>query len=582
VKTECLGPCLEWPVTYRFGDFEVSTSTYELSRAGQRIHLEPRVFEVLAYLLAHRRRVVSKEELLEKLWAGQTVSDSALTRTVRDARRALGDTGAKERWIQTLYGRGFRFAGEVAESGSPSSDTPVTVAVLPFAALGAEAEEAVFARGITEDVIAQLAKVRSLKVISLTSSRLQPPVEQALRELRRRFGASAALRGSVRRAGDRVRVVAEVLSTESTEHLWAETYDRRLTDIFEIQADLALRIGAALRAELTPDERRRIGRQPTRDLAAYQLYLRGRFSLSRYTGEGVRQAIREFERAIAIDAHFALAHAGLARAYAEVVSEGVDPLTPAAAYDIAMEAARRALALDQDLGEAHAVVGLLMFTRDFDWRGAEREFQRALELSPGCADVYDYYGWMCQAQERNDDAIRLLRTARELDPLAHPTDFGAILLRAGHYAEALQAATEAIEYDPGIARGHSLLGWALLRTGRTAEGLEALERAVALSPESTLFLGQLGQAYAVAGRTEDARRALARMHEVAHRRYVSPYHFAYVHTGLGENDLAIDWLERAVHDRVPGVHGVKGSFLFQSLRDEPRFLALLRSMNLDS
>ena len=165
MKTECLGPCLEWPVIYRFGDFEVSTSTYELSRAGQRIHLEPRVFEVLAYLLAHRRRVVAKEELLEKLWPGQTVSDSALTRAVRDARRALGDTGAKERWIQTLYGRGFRFAGEVAESGSPASDTPVTVAVLPFAALGAEAEEAVFARGITEDVIAQLAKVRSLKVI---------------------------------------------------------------------------------------------------------------------------------------------------------------------------------------------------------------------------------------------------------------------------------------------------------------------------------------------------------------------------------------------------------------------------------
>lgn len=443
----------------RFGDFEVSPTTYELRRSGERVHVEPRVFEVLAYLLDNRERVVSKEELLERLWPGQSVSESALTRAVRDARRALGDTGTKERWIQTVHGRGYRFAGLV------SGDT-----ARPGGA------------GTTRD-------------------------------------------------------------------------------------------------EATPDERRRGGGGPTHDLRAYQLYVQGRFTFGRYTADGIRKAVHYFEQAIAIDPGFALAHVGLARAYAELANEGVGPLLPETAFARAAEAVARALALDPELGEAHGIVALLAFSRDYDWTTAEREFRKALDLAPACADVYDHYGWLCLALERHEQAIDLFRRARELDPLAHPTDIIAALLRAGRHAEALEAAERVIEFDATIARGHSLRGWALLLTGRENEGLTSLETAVAISPESTLFRAQLGQAYALVGRSAEARKMLDALLETEKERYVSPYHLAYLYTGLGADDEAIDCLERAYAQRAPGIAVVKGSFLFGSLRAHPRFQELLRRMN---
>ncbi len=578
-------------MSLRFGEFEVFPDTYGLQRAGESVHVQPRVFEVLVYLLAHRDRVVHKAELLEKVWPNEFVSESALSRVVRDARRALGDTGAKVRWIQTVHGRGFRFAGEVVNGNLAAADAgggfggvaggvQASVAVLPFLDLGPDKDNELFANGITEDVIAQLAKIRSLKVISRSSVIVLTQRDRSPREIGALLGAGTLLEGSVRRAGRRVRIVAKLVDSATGHDLWVETYDRELTDIFAIQTDVALHIAAALRAELSPDERQRIARPPTHNLHAYELYLQGRHSLGRYTAEGLRNAIGCFEQAVAEDPGFALAHVGLARVYAELANEGFESLTPESALALAKESVARALAIDDGLGEAHGIVALLKFCCDFDWTGAEQEFERALELSPGSADIYDHYGWMCQSLERNDDAIRLLTRARELDPLAHPTDLAAALLRAGRHQEALAMGARIVEFDPGLARGHSVMGWAYLLDGQSKEGLAALERAAAISPEGTLFLGQLGQAYAMAGQRGKARRVLRRLTELARVRYVSPYHLAYVHTGLGEDEAAIDWLERAYEQRAQAIYGIKGSFLFASLRSHPRFIALLRKMNL--
>jgi serine/threonine protein kinase/Tfp pilus assembly protein PilF len=478
----------------------------------------------------------------------------------------------------------FRSAQAFADAlTKPAASGPrlPSVAVLPFLNLSADPENEFFADGITEDVIAQLTKIRSLKVISRTSVMPFKKREQSLREIGARLEVATLLEGSVRRAGDRVRIVAQLVDASADRHLWAETYDRQLTDIFAIQTDVALQIAAALKAELSPDEQTRIRRKPTSDVQAYQLYLQGRFCYGRYTEEGMRKGIEYFRHAIAADPDYALAHVGVALAYAELAAgQGGGPLRPDEAFQEARDAVTKALALDNGLGEAHSVLALLKCVHDFDWVGAEEEFKLALELSPGGADIYDHYGWLCAALERYEEAIALVKRAQELDPLMHRSDVATTLLRAGRPKEALEAALRAIEFEPDYARGRSTLGWAYLKNGRVSEGVAELERSVRLNPGNTLYLAQLGEAYGIAGNFDQAREVLRQLGELSEQRYVSPYHIAYVYTGLGEPDRAMDYLERAYEERAGSVYGIKGSFLFETLHSYPRFQALLRKMNL--
>ena len=509
------------------------------------------------------KRLVDPVPAVRRLRAAVPVGvEQALT-------KALAKVPA-DRWASALA-----FAEALA---TPAGPRPPSVAVLPFLNLSADPENEYFADGITEDVIAHLSKIRALKVISRTSVMAFKQREQSLREIGARLEVATLLEGSVRRAGDRVRIVAQLIDAESDRHLWAETYDRRLTDVFAIQTDVALQIAAALKAELSPDEKSRLHQEPTSDLQAYQLYLQGRHCYLRYTAEGSRRGIEYFEQAVAKDPNYALAYAALAMVYTELAETG--SLRPGEAYARARDASAKALALDLGLGEAHCMLAYITAVCDFNWVSAEQEFKRALELTPNSADTYDLYGRMCLALERNDEALAMERRAQELDPLAHRADVARALLRAGRYDEALQAATHAVELDPHYARGHATLGWAYLKKGIVKQGVAELEIAVSLSPGDTLWLAQLGQAYGMVGDVARARDVLHQLEELARQRFVSPYHIAFVYTGLGEQDSAMDWLERAYEDRSGPVYSVKGSFLFTTLHGHPRFIALLRKMNL--
>ncbi len=481
----------------------------------------------------------------------------------------------------------FPSAGAFAEAltrpggdGGDEGERPGSIAVLPFVNLSPEPENEFFADGITEDVIAQLSKIRSLKVISPRSVMHFKQREQSRREIGAALQVAALLEGSVRRAGSRVRIVAQLIDVETDRHLWAETYDRELSDIFAIQTDVALQIAAALQAELSPEERRRIGQEPTDDVQAYQLYLLGRHCLSRWTHEGVDQGIKHLEAAVARDPDYALAYATIGYAYTEIGLGVAGALPPHEAFRRAKAAVARALELDPGLAEAHARLASLKFVCDYDWTGAELEFKRAIELNPNSGDTYDGYGLMLSALERYDEAIEVQRRAHELDPLAHRLDIATTLLRAGRYDDALRAATRVTELDPHFAMAHATLGWSYLLNGMRDQGLAALEKAVSLAPDNTMYLAQLGHAFALAGRTAQAQESLRQLEELSRQRYVSPYHMAYVYTGLGQHDRAMDWLERAYEERAGGVFGIKGSFLFTSLRSHPRFDALLRKMNL--
>ena len=526
------------------------------------------------------------ERCLEKDPDGRYESTRDLARDVARIREGLTEaidgaalhaTGASVASARPAAVSPRAAAATAADSGSAGFPS---VAVLPFVSISADPENEFFADGITEDVIAHLAKIRTLRVTSRTSVMAFKRRGESLRRIGEVLGVGMLLDGSVRRAANRVRIVAELVDSRTDEPVWAWTYDRDLDDVFAIQSDVALQIAAALRAELTVDERERIAARPTRDLAAYQLYLQGRHHLLQFTKEGVLGSLAFFEQAVAHDPAFALAHAGMAHAQAQIGIEGLSGIAPGECFARAQRLVDRALALDDSLAEAHGIVGLLRFVRDFDWAGAEAEFRLALRLSPGSADLYDHLGWLCSSQRRFDEALVLVRRARDLDPLAHRSDVANELMRAGRIAEALEEAERAIAVDPTYSRSHAIFGWACLALGRAKEGLAALTRSLELSPGSTLFLAQLGQAYGMTGDAARAREILSQLQALAATQYVASYHLAHVHAGLGDRDAALDCLERAFEERAGAVYGIKGSYLFTSLHDHPRFKALLRKINL--
>ena len=454
-----------------------------------------------------------------------------------------------------------------------------SVAVLPFVCLSVDhPENEFFADGITEDVIAHLSKIRAIKVISRTSVMpfMQRPA--SFKEIGRTLGATTLLDGSVRHFGDRVRIVAKLVDAETERHLWAEIYDRQLTDIFSIQTDVALHIAAALKAELSSDEQTRVRREPTKDIEAYRLFLQGRLWYTKFTPSAMERAVDLYERAIARDPGFAVAYAQLAMTYGELAEAGALPADQA--YKRARETAERALQLDPELAAAHCTMGYLKATHEFDWSAAEQYFRRALELSPSGSDAYSLYGRMCAALTRYDEAIALGMRAHELDPLTHRMDVVTSLLRAGRYDDAIVRMEALVELDPANERARATLGWAYFLSGRREDGVAEIERAAAAT-RNTAWLAQLGQVYGIMGKTDKARAILQELTERAQSSFVSPYHFAYVHIGLGDNERALDTLELAIAQRSGPAYGIKGSFLLAPLRSHPRFRALLRQLNLE-
>jgi len=463
------------------------------------------------------------------------------------------------------------FANALVTPG-PSLARAPSVAVLPFANLSSDPENEFFADGITEDVIAQLAKVRTMKVISRASVMQFKKRDLPLRQIAEQLDVANLLEGSVRRAGNRVRVVVQLVEASTDRSLWAETYDRQLDDIFAIQSDIALSIADSLRTELSKDEVARIDRGQTDNVQAYQHYLKGRKLMETWDQGMLRRSLDEFARAVALDPRYALAYASIAQVWCELCEVSAAPASEA--HPKARAAAARALELDPETAEGHMMSGFVKTIFEYDWQGAEKDFRRALELKPGSADTYDLYGRMCSALGRHEEAVALQERAYELDPLSHKSDVATSLIRAGRNAEAEAAMVRSLAIDPAYARAHATLGWAQFRQGRIEEGLASLEKAVELAPNELIWLAQLGQATALAGKTERAREILRELET----RHASPYHLGYVRVGLGEFDDALDLLEQAVRDRTGSTYGIKGSFLWEPLRDQPRFQALLKKM----
>lgn len=573
------------PVTFRFAEFELDEGSGELRHRGTRISLQDKPLRVLAILLACAGEVVTREQLCGDLWPRDVYVDfdHGLNTAVRRLREVLGDTADCPRFVETLPRRGYRFIAPVERLVRSAAVRRTSVAVLPFLNLTSEPENAYLADGVTEDLITELAKIAALKVISRTSAMQFRAADRDVGAIARALRVDVIVEGSVRKTADRVRITTRIVDPRADEQLWAEDYDRKSTDILAVQKEVAQQVVAALAPDVSAARRATIGSLGTADVEAYHLYLRGRHCLFQFTEQGLRQAIEYCERACARDSAYALPYAAIAFTYMVLgIGHGAGNVPQREAQERSRAAIDRALAIDPCLGQAHGVDACLKFMFDFDWTGAERAFARAIELGPESAEVFDTYGLFLSALGRYDEALAAQRHAHDLDPLAPVvmSDMASTLLRAGRYDEAEAQARELIRLEPLFPMAHSTLAWAYIKKGLSAEGLRELEEAVRLSPGNTLFLAQMGQAYAMTGCPDNARQVLARLQALARERYVSPYHLAYIYTGLREFDTAIDCLERAVEERAGGVYGIRGSFLFTDLRREPRFLSLLKRMSL--
>ena len=453
-----------------------------------------------------------------------------------------------------------------------------SVAVLPFENLSGEESNRYFSDGMTEEVIARLARIPDLKVISRTSAMRYRDTELEPAQIGRELGVAALLEGSVQRDGDRLRISARLVDTRTARALWAESYDRTLEDVFAIQTDLAERIATSLGLALAgvAPATAAAPALPTSDLEAYDLYLRGRFFWNQRSPEGLARSIELFEEAIARDPDFHMAHAGLADAW--VVMPYHTGGSAGNALDRALEAAGHALELQPELGEAHAARAFALTGR-WAWDEAEAEFRHALELSPGYATGHEWHAVLLLARGRSREARGAIERAAALDPMSRVISYvhGLILFVSGDPEAALSHLDRALELDPGFPLAHLHRGWVLEELGQNEEMVEAVERWNALLPELAFAPGALREAYVEGGR-EGAFGLLA---DLPPEVPASALDRARWSLRLGRTDEALDWLERGLEDRDVWFVIVNASPAIDALRTEPRFRALLQAMNLE-
>jgi TolB-like protein/Flp pilus assembly protein TadD len=453
--------------------------------------------------------------------------------------------------------------------------------VLPLANLSADPENEYFSDGLTEDILTHLSRIGRLKVISRTSVMQYKRTTKNLREIGRELGVATILEGSVRKAGNRVRVTVQLLDAQTDEHLWADTYDRELTDIFAIQSDVAQQIAGALKARVSPEEKARIERRPTESLDAYQRYLKGLQYWNERSEDSVNAAIASFTQAIDLDASYALAYVGLADSY--IVLNNFGSYRPREIYPKAHAAVTTALRLDGSLGEAHTSLAQVMMNYDWKWADAEREFQRAIQLNPSYATAHHWYAHLLMNAGRFEEAIAAIGHARELDPLSRAISANVAIVYyfAGRYGAARAAIQRALELDQGFATAHLYLGFIALTTGAYADALSALLCARELGRSfDPLVESSLGVAYAKSGDRTKAQTIAASLEERYRTGYVAPVWIAVLYAGLDEPQRAIQWLERGYEDRDPWMRIIRAFPLLDSPRREPGIADIVRKAGL--
>jgi eukaryotic-like serine/threonine-protein kinase len=503
-------------------------------------------------------------------------------RTLRDAVPTAVEQAVK-RALAREPGARFATGGEMAGAlrgvvrEERGAEPARSLAVLPFVNLNADPENEFFSDGMTDELIGALASLEGLHVVSRTSAFAFKGKHEDIRTIGDRLNVQTILEGSVRRAGRRLRVAAQLVNVADGFQLWSETFDRELEDVFAIQDQIAGAITAALEVRLLGRSRRQ---PPTADLEAYSLYLKGRHFWNRRTEEALRTGLGFFEEALARDPDYALAHSGVADSHLILGFYCANP--PMEAFPVARAAALRALELDPSLAEARVALAYISMYHDWDWVEADRQFQEGIRLNPGYSTAHQWYGNFLATQGRFEESLAAFGRAIALDPLS-PLKTGALgwgCYFARRYEEAAGHHRQALVLDPAYAVAHLWLGLALEQMGEVSEALAAFDAAVRLSGHSPIARCGAAHAEAKAGRRDEARRAAAELAELRSSRFVSAYDIATIHSGLGDTATALDWLERGYEERTHWMALLGVDPRLDPLRQEPRFQALMGGLRL--
>jgi TolB-like protein/Flp pilus assembly protein TadD len=464
---------------------------------------------------------------------------------------------------------------EAAEPAATAAEPqPASIAVLPFTDMSPEKDQEYFCDGMAEELINALTKVKELRVAARTSSFQFKGKSEDVCEIAKKLRVGSVLEGSVRRAGDRLRVTAQLVSAEDGYHLWSETYERQLEDVFAIQDEISRSIVDTLRLTLLGEEGPRLVRASTRSPEAYDWYLRGRYYWDQRYEVGLETALKYFQQAVEIDPEYALAYRGIADCYTILGIFGYLP--PNEAMPKAMGAALRALELDDGLSEAHASLGFVHFWNGWDWEIAEKEYARAIELNPNNAEVRAWYAVLCDAQGRFEEALEHAVTARRLDPL-HPfvaLQLGNVKVLTGDFENAIRHYEEVVEREPEYLLAVFLLSYAYSLAGRHDDAVRMGERALTLAKQAPFFKGALAGRYGRAGREDEARSILAELSERTTSEYISPLFLLWSYLGLKDEEKALEYLAKAVAEQSPYLALIHGDPQYDFLRSDPRFIEL--------
>jgi len=461
-----------------------------------------------------------------------------------------------------------------------NKDDKKSIAVLPFRNMSEKVENEYFSDGITEDIIAHLSKLKNLKVVSRTSIMQYKNTDKNLTEIGDELNVSTILEGSVRRDNQRIRIVAQLIDAEEDEHLWTETYDEQLTEIFDIQSSVAEKIATSLKTTISSTDRQLFDTKVTKNLLAYDLYLKGRYHWNKRMPDELKKGIEYFEKALKIDPDFAHAYSGLADSY--MILGNYSILPPEEAFPKAKMAAQSALQLNNMLAEAHTSLALAQMHYDWNWQNAEMGFKKAIELDPGYAMAYSLYASYLTILKRSDEAKIFRDKARELDPVntAILLDEGLELYFEKDYDRTIDHCQKLLKMDPFLILAYIPLCGAYIQNSRYDEAIEMLSKASLLSKGNSVVVAALGYVYSISGNDEDAENMLELLLEKSKEEYVSPFWIAVAYTGLDNKDKSINWLEKACEQRDGSLVYIDVIPIFEHLHSDPKFINILNQMGL--
>jgi TolB-like protein/Flp pilus assembly protein TadD len=587
----------------RFGPFELNVRAGELTRRGRKILLQEQPLQILLMLLERPGEVVLREEIQKKLWPNDTFVQFApsINAAMQRLREALGDTANEPRYIETVARRGYRLLEKIAVNGSQTERSPResnsilsrsssvggslakglprSIAILPFENASRDPDGDYLSEGITENIIYSLTKIAGLRVTPRsTVFRYRKTITNA-QAIGRELKVETVLAGRVTQRDGALIVSAELIDVTQGTQLWGERYSRRLTDLFEVEQEIALKISESLRVQLNGKDNERVAKRFTENSEAYQFYLRGRYWWNRRTPEDIRKGYRYFQQAIEKDAGYALAYSGLADCYSHLCSFGA--MAPKEALARAKAAAAAAVALDPDLAEAHTSMAFVRAFADWDWENSDREFQQAFEPDRRYWVAPYWYAMTLIARGRHAEADRWIAKAYEVEPLSSVIAHGAAinLIVSRRFADAVQVCLKAIDIAPDYPLLRLHLGIAYEQESRYQEATVEFERMFKLVAGEPVGAAALAHVHAKTGRPQGARKILQNLLGQAETRHVDKYSIGLVYTALGEHDLAIDWFDRAARERCLWFTFLaNGDPRLDGLRSDPRFQALLQRM----